>query len=1710
MRSLLSKIEGRSRIAKNAGIGLTLLLAGVSAASYSFNGTAARNKVGQSNSSHAQALSGLTQERVNESVGKLPLAFEPNQGQTDPQVKYIARAKGYTTFLTADSAVLRMKGAGEGVLKMKMRGANVAAGQLVALAPQPGKSNYLIGNNRAKWLTNVPHYGQVAYQGVYRGIDVVYSGNQTNLEYDFVVKPGADPNQIRVAYEGSSRFALNAQGDLELQTPAGKTVAHKPIVYQTLNGRRKLVHGEYVLTAQNEVGFKLGPYDASQSLVIDPTVMVLTYVGGTGADVANAVAVYAFGIYFTGSTTSATTFPLTPPTCAGIGSPVAPCSVAGTPVPASFPTHGAYSGGTDGAATTDAYVTKLSADGTTLLWSTFLGGTLSQAGNGIAVDASGSAYVTGATTSTDFPVTNSSVIAGSRAAFVTKLASSGQSLVYSSYFGANQSTTATAIAVDVSGNAYMGGYTNSTALVLVNPISATATSCTTGNVSNCSSAFTGTALTGVQDGLVVKFDPNGTVLFSSLIGATGVTTSVNAIAADSSSAIYIAGTATGNAGTVNAATRFPTTQSGSTGSGAASNFMASATGSSLAFATKITISSTNSPTVMWSDTIGAGTETGTGIAVDTVGGTYIAGSTTLGFALTSFQLGGAIPTGTQTNSNTPNAGYVISLAANGKTANYASFLTAPGATATQLNAIALDDAAQAYVTGVAAFTLPTSYIYVARLNPVGTVNTVPSPGAANFAGAIQNLTGVTDAGNGIAVLTSGVLRTAFLVGTTNAATSAAPPTTASYTGSTASTSPQNFLLWGSLSNTLTTPQLPSANGAAPGGGDAIFAALTFRDLVASSTNLSFTSTGIPGAAGTNQTQSITLTSVGGGTPSCPIGIVAGSVTGNFFTNGNSGGIPSVTGNTVTVTTGTQNVPILATPVTGSFQVGVASGCPFTEPTTVNVTYSSNTSYTATVGYTVGTNPPVAGLSSLALTTGIGQTTNLPATATLTINVPSGASVNTTLTISTAPTGLTCGGSGPITAGALSANPVVGGAASTATLTINTACIGAASPGTYSGSITVASPANVAAPVTIPYTITVNPGLTISGGPLSFQFASNTLPALVQTATLTASTGGPFTYVATYAPAVTGGLPSANLSIVAGASGTIGSSTSTSLSVQVTPTGLANGTYAGTINVSPTGTSTFAPVTLSVAVLIGNALVIASPTSPLNITLPTGLTGASIPPSALPNGIIINNVSSGNITITNATGVTSSFTGLITSPLILADGTTPCTNIANGFSCNYAVTVTTNNVPPGIYSGSITFKTSTPGGSSALTVSLPVTLTVTAAKPSFIVTAGTTGAAATTVLTSPVTLVGTTNGLQVCTSGAPGIALNNGSITVVSYTASATFGLNPFTVNGPAASGISTSPAAITICANPQVLGNVASGAYQGTVTVASTDALSSIAIPVTLLLNSAPGNIDLSNIGIFRAAPNGLGIFALDTDEATYNYSAATTETEYFGLSGDQPVAGDWTGTGVVRMGVFRAGAWYLDLNNNGAFDANEGPFLFGLPGDIAVVGDWNGTGVTKFGVFRCPAVGVCQWYLSTAVTPTNAATMFVPNNTIYTAATTQVFSYGLPGDKPVVNNWTGTSKADQIGVFRCPAIGVCSWIVDSNGDGIFQLTDAVYSYGLIGDLPVVGDWNDNGQRKRIGVFRNGTWILDTNGNNAFDVFDLQAAFGLPGDLVVVGKWTVH
>ncbi len=344
--------------------------------------------------------------------------------------------------------------------------------------PVSYKCNYFFGNDAAMWYTDVPNYRAVTYKNIYPGIDLRYYGNGEQMEYDFIVSSGVDPSQIELRYEGTENVFVNADGELVLETGIGMIKGLKPIVYQIEDGVRSLVKGKYVLLSKNTIGFELeGNYDRSSTIVIDPVLSFSTFLGGTDDDEAHDIAVDGNGdVYIVGEAASS-----------------------------NFPVRNAYQGtymGYD-----DVFVTKFSSDGT-LIYSTYLGGTGTEEGYGIAVDGSGAVYLTGETDSPDFPMVNAydstidtNPIYGypSFEAFVTKLSPAGNSLVFSTYLGGSFDDWAWGIAVDTGGYTYIGGSTESSDFPVENAYD--------------------NSLGGTEDVFVAKLSPFGnSLVYSTYLG----------------------------------------------------------------------------------------------------------------------------------------------------------------------------------------------------------------------------------------------------------------------------------------------------------------------------------------------------------------------------------------------------------------------------------------------------------------------------------------------------------------------------------------------------------------------------------------------------------------------------------------------------------------------------------------------------------------------------------------------------------------------------------------------------------------------------------------------------------------------------------------------------------------------------------------------------------------------------------------------------------------------------------------------------------------------------------------------------------------------------------------------------------------------------------------------------------------------------------------
>src|SRR5258708_2821587 len=343
-------------------------------------------------------ISEADRQQVAASYAKLPLGFEANRGQSDPQVKFLARGSGYSLFLTSNEAVLTLKRTSQEskeradnaeaarsrsapsenteFVRMKLVGASAAASES-GVDELPGKANYFIGNDPKKWRTNVPTYAKVKYESVYPGVDLIYYGNQQQLEYDFVVAAGADPKAIRLTFGGARKLSLDEQGNLVLESGYGKVCLERPRGYQEAKGERRAIEGHYLLHAGNTVSFAVANYDHRKPLVLDPTLLYSTYLGGSGDEWANVIAVDPAGnAYVVGGTRSI-----------------------------NFPSVNALQP-SFGGADVDAFLAKINVSGSALMYSTYLGGNHYDSAAGIAVDSSGNAYVTGSTSSTNFPTVN--------------------------------------------------------------------------------------------------------------------------------------------------------------------------------------------------------------------------------------------------------------------------------------------------------------------------------------------------------------------------------------------------------------------------------------------------------------------------------------------------------------------------------------------------------------------------------------------------------------------------------------------------------------------------------------------------------------------------------------------------------------------------------------------------------------------------------------------------------------------------------------------------------------------------------------------------------------------------------------------------------------------------------------------------------------------------------------------------------------------------------------------------------------------------------------------------------------------------------------------------------------------------------------------------------------------------------------------------------
>ena len=569
---------------------------------------------GQIGKTAAQSAFEKTRLNFAEKYGKLPLRFEANEGQTGNAVKFLSRGKGYSLFLSATESVMSLNRlaakTGDAVLRMRLLHANENA-PAKGLEELSGKSNYFIGNDTKQWRMNVPNYGKVKFAGVYPGVDLVYYGNQRQLEYDFMVAPGADPSLIQLGFAGAQHLKITPEGELRLTAKGAEVRWQKPYVYQEVDGARHEVEGRYLLTGKNAVGFEVGPYDASKALIIDPQLVYSTYLGGSSSDSGFGIAADSSGNAYVVGATGSTDFPTANPLQAGLAS----------------------------SGSTNAFVAKLNAAGDGLVYSTYLGGSGGGAlfegdqGSSIAVDSTGNAYITGFTFSSDFPTTPGAfqtTAPGTGVQFVAKLNPAGNALVYSTYLGGSNLgafLSLPVIAIDSSGNAYVAGGTFSPDFPTVNAAQS--------------------AYGGGGDCFVSKLNPGGTgLIYSTYLGGNNQD-QCSSIAVNSSGEAYVTGVAQ--------SMNFQYTTSVGKGTGFVVKLNNSGTG--IAFSTQLGgISGSHGD-------VGGGA-----VALDASGNVYLAGTTTatdFPATLNAFQT-------TMGGGNTD--GYVMKLDSAGANIQFATYL----------------------------------------------------------------------------------------------------------------------------------------------------------------------------------------------------------------------------------------------------------------------------------------------------------------------------------------------------------------------------------------------------------------------------------------------------------------------------------------------------------------------------------------------------------------------------------------------------------------------------------------------------------------------------------------------------------------------------------------------------------------------------------------------------------------------------------------------------------------------------------------------------------------------------------------------------------------------------------------------------------------------------------------------------------------------------
>jgi hypothetical protein len=629
------------------------------------------------------------------------LAFEPNLGQSGPEARFLARGRGYVLFLAPREAVLALAHARR-PLRMRLQGAEAAV--LAGEAPMETRIHYFVGSDPERWHPNLPTFGRVRYANVYPGIDLVFYGKEGELEYDFLLAPGADLRRVVMDLSGVGELKVDPKGDLVLSTGSGTLVWRKPVAYQTHDGARQEIESRYALRGGHRVGFEVAAYDRTRPLVLDPTLSYSTYLGGGGSDTGHAIAVDGAGNAYAAGETLSVDFPKTGgqllgPSDAfvakfdasgtnriysvylgGDGADVAwgiavdpggSVYLTGETGSSNFPTTAGAFQRVLNIGVKDAFVTKLAPDGS-LAYSTLLGGSgmdQGDRGNAIAIDSAGNIVVAGRTDSFDFPVTPGAFFTSYRGgefdAFVTKLnpaATGAAALVYSTFLGGLQNDAAFALALDSAGNPYVAGGTSSGADF---PVTA--------------GAYQGSG--NLTDAFFTKLNANASALvYSTFLGGSG-TDRANGIGIDAAGNAILAGQTN--------AIDFPTRNA----------IQASSGGGYDAFVAKIDPAASGNASLVYSTYLGgSGDDIARAAAVDAAGRVYVTGATA---SSADFPIANAVqPT---FGGGTYDA-FVTKIDAAGTTRLYSTYLGGSGAEGTLPNnqggsGIAVSPCGDAWITG---------------------------------------------------------------------------------------------------------------------------------------------------------------------------------------------------------------------------------------------------------------------------------------------------------------------------------------------------------------------------------------------------------------------------------------------------------------------------------------------------------------------------------------------------------------------------------------------------------------------------------------------------------------------------------------------------------------------------------------------------------------------------------------------------------------------------------------------------------------------------------------------------------------------------------------------------------------------------------------------------------------------------------------------------